>query len=324
MNIKSLALTALVGFVSLSLGSAPALAKSKAKDVAPPAADETLIHMIRIGRFVGAAAGYWVAVNDKTVSRLRNKKYATIRAKAGTITLNLATQGIVVGAIQVDNRPGEIVYLKFRLGDKQITEIDAAEGKKLLKKYKQMKPIKEVKSNNEELLALINMGRLGFGLMQPATQKLEPDSENAVITFFRHKEVDKFNLGVWGEDRYLGDLDENQSLEIKVPAGEHYFLAGNVGKSLLRAQVEAGKRYLVWVNLGNLILRVKLAPIENKKEGVFEEKLAQVSTMELNTDLLTPGIREREDKMSTYMAQLAAKAKAGTVDLTSMNAAHAF
>lgn len=69
-----------------------------AQEVAPPAADETLIYIFRVGRFVGGGAKMWVAVNDKTVARLENKGYAAVRVKAGAVTLNLASIGMVNAA----------------------------------------------------------------------------------------------------------------------------------------------------------------------------------------------------------------------------------
>ncbi len=322
MRYLNLASAVAAVIVALCIGGSTAHAN--AIEVAPPAADETLIYMIRVGRITASGQGYWIGVNDKTVARLRNKKYAVIRAKAGTITLNLAIQGVAVVAAPVDDRPGETVYLTWRYGDRVITEVDAKEGKKILEKYKPMKPIKEEKPNNEEFLTLINMGRMGFDLMQPATQGFEADDEHAVITFFRHKEKDHLNLGIWSEDHFLGDLDGNRGLEVKVPAGEHYFLAGNVGTSVMRTEVEAGKRYLVWLDIGGMVYRVKLTPVENKGGDIFEEKLRKVEMVELNADRLTPGIREREAKMREYLAGVVARAKAGEADYTSLNAAHAF
>ena len=75
-------------------------------EVTPPADDETLIYVIREGRFAGSMNKMWIAVNDQTVARVENDAYAIVRAKAGRITVNLATAGIVAGAIAVDDRPG--------------------------------------------------------------------------------------------------------------------------------------------------------------------------------------------------------------------------
>lgn len=84
----------LATIVPLSL--APATSHADAAAVAPPADDETLIYVIREGRMLGAAGGHWIAINDKTVARLRSDKHAVIRAKSGLITLNLANSGVPV------------------------------------------------------------------------------------------------------------------------------------------------------------------------------------------------------------------------------------
>ena len=233
------------------------VAQVGAQETAPPATDETLIYVIREGRFIGAANGYWIAINDQTVARVRNKKHAVIRSKAGLLTLNLANSGVSVAAIALDDRHGETVYLKWRLGDKELTEVDEAKAKKMLRKSKRMKPIDAPKRNAEQMSVLVNISRYGFDLMRPAVKEIAPTEGHAVITFFRRGDADKLDFGIWGENTFVGTLSAKQAVNIVVPAGNHFFLAGNVGTTLLKAQVEAGKHYYAWLDYGAMLGRVR-------------------------------------------------------------------
>ncbi len=283
-----------------------------------------LLYIFRVGRFVGGGAKLWIAVNDQTVAKLKNKRYSVVRAKAGPITMNFATQGVVTAAIALDDRPGETVYLKWRLGDKEITEVDEAEGKIFLHKAKQMKPIDAPLGNNEQVAALMNLSRLGFDLMRPAVDRLSPDDEHALITIFRRHQSDKLDFGVWSEHRYLGTLSTNQELEVLVPAGKHFFLSGNVGTTLLQAQVDAGKRYYARLDIGKMILRVRLTPVDLGQSDDLNEWLTDVEWIEVNPDAITPRIREREDIVTDFVRSAAERAKTGAADFHLLASGHAY
>lgn len=89
--------------------------------------------------------------------------------------------------------------------------------------------------------------------MQPAREAIAPDNEYGVITIFRRKEADKIDLGVWNEHGFVGTLGANEAVSIAVSPGTHFFLAGNVGTSLLKTEVEAGKRYYAWIDYGKMM-----------------------------------------------------------------------
>lgn len=55
-----------------------------------------------------------------------------MRAKAGALTVNLAQIGMVLTTIALDDRPGQTVYLRWRLGDYAFEELSAEEGRKLI------------------------------------------------------------------------------------------------------------------------------------------------------------------------------------------------
>jgi len=297
---------------------------AQAQEVAGPAPDETLIYVIREGRFLGSGVGHWIAVNDQTVARLRNKRHAIVRAKAGVITLNLANSGVVVFSAGLDDRPGETVYLAWRVGDTEMTELDEADAERLLRRSKLMDPIDAPLPNDEQIEALLNLSRLGFDLMRPAAQELSPDAEHAVITIFRRNEAEQFEFGIWGEDGYLGTLAADEGIDLLVSPGEHYFLAGNVGTSLLRAQVEAGKRYYAWLDYGVMLGRVRLTPVTTQESGDLENWLEDVDRVELNAEAWTDGIRAREAIVSEFVRSTAERAGRGEVDFNLLSEEHAY
>ena len=188
---------------------APLLNGAKSREIKPPAADETLIYVIREGKFAGSGAKLWVAMNDKTVARVKNKQYAVVRAKAGLINLNLATMGVILASTAIDDRPGETVYLTYRVGELEFTEIDKPAGEKFVRKAKETAPLKAPLDNAEETLALMRT-HVDFDLMRPASQQLAPDDGHAVISIFRRKEIKLFDFGRGGVNRAF--LDPYQTI----------------------------------------------------------------------------------------------------------------
>ena len=288
-------------FIALfALIAGPSSAVAQDAGIAPPAADETLIYVIREGRFAGSMNKMWVAVNEQTVARVENDAYAVVRAKAGRITLNLATTGIVAGAIAVDDRPGETVYLNWRLGDVHMAELQAEEAHQLLANLNQTAPIDEVRPNNEQVQANFALDVIGLDLTHPATDILEPDDEHAVITVFRRDKKDRFKVALWGADRYIAGLDVKQGVRIKVPAGEHYLFGGLMADSVLRANVEAGKNYYAEVDIG--LVKLKLKPIKSKDKKKLDKWLKKIQFLAAaGDDLRTERVREREAIVTAFM-----------------------
>ena len=312
--------------VACSAAFFPREASAKDLVVPPPAADETLIYVFR--KFPGYRI--WIAVNDQTVSPLKNnKRHAVVRAKAGLITLNAARQGFVIGEIAIDDRPGETVYVLVSssgfVPKYAVEEISPDDAAKRIRKTKPQDLIEPL-ANNEYHKVLLNPGELGFNLMRPAGDALEPDANSAVITFFRRKEqkIVDMDIGIWGSDGFIGDLRNEEALSVRVPPGEHFFLAGRTSTSVLRAQVEAGKQYYVWQDVSLWVEGIKLVPIEGSQEGELQEWLAATTLLELDESALTPRIRERNDIVMSYFNETIAKAKFGGIGVADLAAAHAF
>lgn len=291
---------------------------------APAAADETLIYVMREGRFMGSGAKVWIALNDETVARVKNKGHAIVRAKAGRITVNIASTGIVMAATTVDDRPGETVYLKWRLGDIGFTEVDEAEAQKFLRKSKRTDPIEKVLPNNEEEEALINLSRLGFDLMQPASGEVVPADGNSTITFLRRGDAENLEFGIWGQDGFVTTLAAFEATTISVPTGEHFFLSGNVGKTLLKLDAEPGKRYYAWLDFGSWAGRVRLTPISLAEEKDLAKWLDDVTWVELNRDAMTDRIREREAIVTGVIERAVEKTRTGESDFHLLSSEHAF
>ena len=269
--------------------------------VTPPSADETLIYVMREWRFVGGGGSNWVAVNNQTVDRLANGKYAVVRAKAGRITLNLAIAGIVVAPIALDDRPGETVYLKWRVGDLTFREVSETEGREFLKKAKRTKGIEAPLPNNEEIDVLANLSRMGFDLTRPTLQKIEPDSEHGVITFFRREDGRNVELGIWSDQGFVSTLRIKEGIRLQVPAGDHYFLSANKGASILKAEIQAGKEYFAWLDFGEGFGGVRLTPIPMQDVNKLKTWLKDISWVELDPDTITPRIRERGEVVNAFM-----------------------
>ena len=311
-------------FIALfALIAGPSSAVAQDAGIAPPAADETLIYVIREGRFAGSMNKMWVAVNEQTVARVENDAYAVVRAKAGRITLNLATTGIVAGAIAVDDRPGETVYLNWRLGDVHMAELQAEEAHQLLANLNQTAPIDEVRPNNEQVQANFALDVIGLDLTHPATDILEPDDEHAVITVFRRDKKDRFKVALWGADRYIAGLDVKQGVRIKVPAGEHYLFGGLMPDSVLRANVEAGKNYYAEVDIG--LVKLKLKPIKSKDKKKLDKWLKKIQFVAAaGDDLRTERVREREAIVTAFMNSALRDNPEAAKKHQLMDSAHAF
>ena len=92
-----------------------------------------------------------------------------------------------------------------------------------------------------------------------------------------------------------------EAVRFRVPAGNHYFLAGNNGTSLLKAEVQAGKEYFVWLDNGKLNHKVRLTPISPKKAKKLKKWLEPVLWVELDSEKITPRFQERGSIVSEFI-----------------------
>ena len=290
--------------------------------VGPPAEDETLIYVIREGRFTGSMNKMWVAVNDKTVARVENDAYAAVRVPAGRVTLNLATAGIVAGSVAVDDRPGETVYLRWRLGDFFLTELEAEEAQATLANLKRTPPIDELRPNNEQVQANFALDMLGLGLTQPTKAVVVPDDEHAVITIFRQDKKDLMRIALWSLDGYLGLLELNQGIQVKVPAGDNTIFAGLIPDTTLRLNAEAGKNYYVFFDIG--MVKIKIVPVQSTDQKKLAQWLEKVTYVALDPDRRTDRVREREQIVLEFLRSGAKNGQLLSKKSAQMGSKHAF
>ena len=313
----------LVFIALLALLAGASTGAAQEAGIAPPEDDETLIYVIREGRFAGSMNKMWVAVNDKTVARVENDAYAIVRAKAGRITLNLATAGIVAGAVAVDDRPGETVYLKWRLGDVHMTELQGEEALPLIASLKVTPPIDELRPNNEQVQANFALDILGLNLTHPATAAVEPDDEHAVITVFRRDKKDRLKVALWGADGYIAALEVNQGVRVKVPTGENPLFAGLIPAAFVQANVEAGKNYYVSIDIG--VVKYKVEPVPSKDKKKLDKWLKKVTFVAaLDSERRTERVREREQIVTEFLNSAAEREMAAGNQLKLIGPEHAF
>lgn len=291
--------------------------------VEPPGPDETLVYVIREGKLTGAVNSHWVAVNDKTVGTLRNDTHTILRLPAGIITLNLASGGLPAAAIALDHRGGETVYLEYELGATELVELDEKSAHKLIRKTDRSDPIAEITPNNEQMPVLMNLSRLGFDLMEPAAGALEPDADHGVVTIFRQKDGKKFKFGIWSDAGFVGTLGTREAVSLKLAPGSHFFMAGNLGVTQMRADVEAGKHYYAWLDYGGWIGRVRLTPVPVADAKELDKLLGKVSYVTLGSMDLE-GVRTREELVVQFVRETAEKTRSGDVDFNLLGPEHAF
>ncbi|MDJ0813766.1 MAG: hypothetical protein QNJ23_08555 [Woeseiaceae bacterium] len=292
--------------------------------VDPPGPDETLIYVIREGKLVGGAYGHWIAINDETVGSLRNDQHTILRVPAGVITLNIASGGTPAAAIALDYRGGDTVYLLYEVGAAEFVELDEKRAHKLIRKTDPGELVNELTPNNEQFVVLMNLSRLGFDVMEPASGTVEPDAEHGVVTIFRQKDGKKLEFGIWSDSGFIGTLGAREAVSVKLPAGSHFFMAGNLGVTQMRADVEAGKRYYAWLDYGGWIGRVRLTPFAAAEADKLDKLLSKVSYVAVGPAADSEGVRVREQAVVEYVRKVAEQASRGEVGYNLLGPDNAF
>lgn len=286
--------------------------------------DETLIYLIEEKGLGGVK--FNISLNDEIVGRMKHKQFTSLRVKAGRLTLSIWRGRNVFGAIALDDRPGEVVYLRHKWGVPQIFEISAEEYSDLQRK---LKPAKQESVANIEyppdtkLLSLVNIGRLGFELMMPSKARLKPDDEHAVITLFRREEFPGVPFSVWGDDGLVASLQMNEAVDIRVPTGEYYFFATQTGTTVMRAQVKAGEQYYAWLDIGKLRANLRLTPVAPEQSSDLGKWMSLLQWVELNEEAMTRRVRERANEVAAHFAGETERARNGVIGFQELTAGHA-
>ena len=57
------------------------------------------------------------------------------------------------------------------------------------------------------------------------------------------KDGKKLEFGIWSDSGFVGTLGAREAVSLRLRPGSHFFMAGNLGVTQMRADVEAGKQY---------------------------------------------------------------------------------
>ena len=236
-----------------------------------PDENETLVYVIRRSQILGAPRGLYVALNDKIIANVHSGDYCYFKVDAGINTINLEQQ-LPCSFFRLDNRPGEVVYLYYEVtsvASWKFSEIPEDLGITAIMKSKLAKDIGKAKNNKWYPSILMNPGFLNLYLMKETDITVEPDTENATITFVRPGSYAKdMIIGIWSENEFIGNLKAETYFQIKVPAGEYNFFGKSDLFSVIKEKVEAGKKYFVQVEatMGLIQPHIKLLPVTSDQE----------------------------------------------------------
>jgi len=234
----------------------------------PPVAlekNEKLVYVIRQNTIVGAANVVNVALNDKIITKINVGEYCYFKVDDGINTLNLE-QIVPFYYYRLENTPGNL-YIYYTVG--RASELPEDLGITAVMKSKKAQYFYEPANNVHYVSALMNPGILKLYLMEETDVAVYPDTENATITFIRPQSYAKnLAIGIWSENKFLGNLKGETYFQIKVPAGKYNFLGKSEHFSVLKAEVEAGKNYFIQVaaSMGWAQAHIRLLPVTSDKE----------------------------------------------------------
>lgn len=284
---------------------------------------ETLIYVIRQENFVGAAQGLWVACNDKYIADLSSGSYTYFKMKADINTVNLRQMKTPVFFKNVDFRPGETVFLYFEYG-KGLYEIDKDVGKTIVMQYKKIEDASNPDKSIDFEMGLMNPGFLGLPLMKESKENIEPDANNATVTFIRSQSfAENLSFGIWNQQGLLGNLKGKTHFVSKLSSGKHVFVAnGYYGNYyLVNAELAAGKKYyvMVEVSMGWMAPNLHFFPVKNDIEpNEIQEKMNQSMRMAIDTNVIDAKIKKRLDAALPLVQRTIDNMKKGNLEAPSL------
>ncbi len=261
---------------------------------------ETLVFVIRQETILGAAQGLWVACNDKYVADLSSGSYTYFKTKADINTINLRQMKTPVFFKNVDFRPGETVFLYFEYA-KGFYEIERDAGKTIVMQYKKIEDSNNPDKSTDFEMGLMNPGFVNLPLMKESTANIEPDANNATVTFIRSQSyAENLSFGIWNQQGFLGNLKGKSYFITKLPPGKHVFVAnGYYGNyHVVNAELAAGKKYYVLaeVSMGWMTPNLSLIPVKDDiKLDDIQGKMNQSKKMEMDINAIDVKIKKRLD-----------------------------
>ncbi|MEE4241223.1 MAG: hypothetical protein V2I36_07140 [Desulfopila sp.] len=257
--------------------------------------NESIVYVIRQSTMLGAARGLYVGLNENLICNIGSGRYCHFIIDDSVNTLNLE-QTVPFGYTRLDGRKGESIFLYFEMTTGKLMELQEDIGMTAVMNSDEASKIAP-KDNLGYESALFNPDLLGLYLMKPTDQILQPDGENAIITFIRPQSwAQQMGFGIWDSNGFLGNLRGETYFQVKLLPGKYSFVAKSEHYAVLEAEVEAGKNYYVQVaaNMGWSQAHIKLLPVnEETGQDVVEQWLSNSKKMQLDLESLDELVNKR-------------------------------
>lgn len=130
---------------------------------------DTEVVVIRRKSMVGAMMSMSVGVNDRLVARLKSSTYCVYKEKAGFVTVYLLQANTPIASVNLDNRPGETVYLLYDYKRGKVSEIPQTEATRYLDAYKK---VSNVSKPNPVYLEMVKVSKQKAAGMTKSTTPL--------------------------------------------------------------------------------------------------------------------------------------------------------
>jgi hypothetical protein len=286
-----------------------------------PAADEMRVYFIRESAMYGAVRHIWVACDEKVIASIGSGNYCCFKVKTGPSIINVVQAKTPAGFYLVKFRPGETVYLLYKITKGTITEVTPDVGEKYLAKTKEALLNEEANPNDAYEFSLINPGFFGEELMKSTRETINPDSEEAVITFTRPGSLFKIApFGIWDEDGYLGTLKAKTYFQVKVKPGKHFFIGKARDFSVVEADVEAGKQYYIEfkASMSWLFANIKLEPIKKGEDDILPE-LLKGSLVTYDESKVSDNLKALMDKSKVVVDGVLKKVANGEIEASKLS-----
>ncbi len=303
--ISNLKLSVLL-FLSVQIGllffsSALCWAKTKKYQVNPElikkfyepkvAGNKTGLYIIRGDNPLLRARSVWVAINDSVVASLPNDSNVYLELDEGFNTLNFVFQTVGYGYLAIDNKPGEVIYVKFDFANTYLSEfLDKDLGKSMVMETVMVKPLTEKRKNDGYDNLIMNPGILDYPVMVESSDVLTPDENYAVVRFYRKdagtcKICPFLIFDVWSKDGYIGSSKDETYFSVRLKPGRHSFYTFYGMYRVLKAELKANMEYAVEIHASRNYNypAVKLVPVnlkltsEKRKVNTWKKKLKPIS-----------------------------------------------
>ncbi len=258
--------------------------------------DETLVYVIRESSFVGGARGLWIGLNENTIADLGSGDYTYFKVKKGINTINTIQMMTGFNYYAIDKMSTNPIFLKFNYVNMTAEELPTDLGISYVANYTEVKTLPNKKYNDGYINGLLNLAMYkNLNIMSETNTTLNPDSNNAVITFVRPDTfAGAINYTIWGDENILGNLYPKSFFQIKVPKGKHTFYVKSQTLYALEANVVANKNYVVELalNMGWTKAHARLNPINLNENNEYLNWILSSKHFKLN-EVLDENIQER-------------------------------